>query len=419
MLYCWWSIRQNLREKSELKMRKHLISLLLALAVCAGLLCVPAYASSGDFTIENGVLTKYTGSGGNVTIPDSVTKIGGNAFAGCASLTSVAIPNSVTKIGDWAFSGCTSLTSVTIPDSVTEIGWDAFNGCTSLTSVTIPDSVTEIGDGVFNGCTRLTIYGDAGSHAEDFAKAQSIPFVTIFVIDNGTLTKYNGVERNVVIPNGVTKIGQGAFLDCTGLTSVAIPDSVTEIGPWAFKGCTSLTSVTIPNGVTTIYDYAFFNCTGLTSITIPDSMTEIEDFAFADCTSLTDVYYAGSEEQWEHIEKDYNAPLSSAKIHYNSAGQPGNGEASAEAGKTGGFPVVPVVVVVALAVGAAVFVMKKKGQPAAAPTAPAPAPETPPAPAPVEKPAATPNFCPNCGQQLEPGAKFCPNCGNGLTGGKN
>ncbi len=139
----------------------------------------------GDFMIENGVLKKYKGTGGDVTIPDGVTEIGGRAFDGCSSLASVTIPDSVTKIGDSAFSGCSSLASVTIPDGVTEIGDSAFSGCSSL--------------------------------------------------------------ANVVIPYGVTAIGWDAFSDCTNLTSVTIPSSVEEMGFSVFDGCSlSITAETVP-----------------------------------------------------------------------------------------------------------------------------------------------------------------------------
>ena len=91
----------------------------------------------------------------SITIPNSVTSIGEDAFTG-SGLTSVTIPNSVTSIGSIAFRYCSSLTSVTIPNSVTSIGEAAFLGCTSLTSVTIPESVTSIGEAAFYGCSGLT-----------------------------------------------------------------------------------------------------------------------------------------------------------------------------------------------------------------------------------------------------------------------
>ena len=91
----------------------------------------------------------------SVTIPNSVTSIGGWAFCGCSGLTSVTIPNSVTYIGEYAFGGCSGLTSVTIPNSVTSIGSYAFSGCSGLTSVTIPNSVTRIGWNAFQYCSGL------------------------------------------------------------------------------------------------------------------------------------------------------------------------------------------------------------------------------------------------------------------------
>ena len=101
------------------------------------------------------IITKYTGSDKNLTIPSeingkSVTSIGNSAFSWRSRLTSVTIPDSVTSIGDRAFYYCSSLTSVTIPNSVTSIGEYVFTDCPSLTSITIPDSVTSIGDAAFN-----------------------------------------------------------------------------------------------------------------------------------------------------------------------------------------------------------------------------------------------------------------------------
>ena len=92
----------------------------------------------------------------NTIIPNSVTRIGYDAFSGCSGLTSVTIPSSVTSIGSSAFYGCSGLTSVTIPSSVTSIGSSAFSGCSGLTSVTIPSSVTSIGSYAFSGCSSLT-----------------------------------------------------------------------------------------------------------------------------------------------------------------------------------------------------------------------------------------------------------------------
>lgn len=91
----------------------------------------------------------------STNIPQSVTKIGRHAFAGCASLECVTIPEAVTEIEDYAFCYCRLLESITIPKSVTKIGNSAFKGCKSLKSITITESVTEIETLAFLGCSSL------------------------------------------------------------------------------------------------------------------------------------------------------------------------------------------------------------------------------------------------------------------------
>ena len=117
-----------------------------------------------------------------------------------------------------------------------------------------------------------------------------------FLSDN-----YSGLV-SVVIPesvtyNGttyrVTSIGNKAFYDCSGLTSVTIPNSVTEIGGSAFDGCVGLTSIIIPNGVTSIGWGAFSGCSSLTSITIPNSVTSIGMWAFI---GVPNIVYSGTAE---------------------------------------------------------------------------------------------------------------------------
>ena len=289
------------------------------------------------YSVSENTITGLTDYGKSLTVLNipsvidgkPVTSIGGSAFSGCKGLTSVTIPDSVTSLGELAFSNCTGLTSVTIGNGVTSIGNQAFSGCSGLTSITIPDSVTSIGTDAFYKCEKLTsIY-----YTGDIAGWCGISGHNYIMSSSRTL--YIGgkkVEGDLIIPDSVTSIGDGAFRGCkgltsilgsatnvstvakqakpisftvnitsgtsigdcafegcTGLTSVTIPDSVTSIGHQAFYGCKGLTSVTIPDSVTSIYSYAFYGCTGLTSITIPDSVTSINISAFSSCTELTSV----------------------------------------------------------------------------------------------------------------------------------
>ena len=287
----------------------------------------------GVTSIGNAAFISYDHQLQNVTIPDSVTRIGANAFSGCAELKDITIPNSVTSIGLGAFSDCTGLTEVTIPDSVTAIGSCAFDDCTNLETIVIPESVTDIGftesEGqtgtpVFSGCEKLTIKGVKGSAAEEYANAFSIPFEeieaqqptsgkcgdnltwaledgTVTISGTGDMTNYSGGADGVkspfwdldfdtlVIEDGVTGIGSAAFSHSKKLSSVSISESVTKIGGSAFEQCEALTSVAIPDGVTEIDDYAFGWCYSLASVTIPESVTGIGRGAFTQTKWLYDL----------------------------------------------------------------------------------------------------------------------------------
>ena len=274
----------------------------------------------------------------SITIPDGVTSIGGGAFENCSSLTSIPIPDSVTSIGESAFAYCSSLTSITIPDGVTSISWSAFKDCTGLTNITIPDSVISIGREAFSGCrslTSITIPGGVTNigyrafygciHLNKVYAASLDSWLKIDCSDwktnpccNGADLYFNGeIVKDVVIPGGVTSIGDSAFHGCSSLTSITIPGSVTSIGEYAFSNCTGLTIISILDGVTSISDGVFSDCTGLTSIMIPSCVTNIGYRAFSGCRKLTEVYILNPDCITEESSDDI---FSSAATIYSHAG---------------------------------------------------------------------------------------------------
>ena len=230
----------------------------------------------------------------SITIPNSVTSIGGVGVFKCNRLesiivdpaneiyasidgilynkdistllvcprakTAVTIPNSVTSIGEDAFWGCNALTSITIPNSVTSIGSSAFLDCDALTSITIPNSVTYIGRNAFWGCDALT---------------------------------------SVTIPNSITSIADNTFYDCIALTSVTLPNSVTSIGKDAFWGCNALTSVTIPSSVTSIGYNAFFY-SNLSEIYCHPDIPPTASSPFSDATLKNATLYVPEESKSEY-----------------------------------------------------------------------------------------------------------------------
>ena len=266
---------------------------------------------SDDFQIKDGVLTAYTGSDSAVFIPplvtaigdgafvgntvtetvyfsSSVTSIGMNAFAYCDHLKAVYMTDSVTSIGSYAFNYCTALEQFSFPASVTTVSEGCLSLCTALKEVTLPIGLTSVENYAFMGCDALTtVYYSAedsdwetlrthiGSYNDPLLNAERR---RAFIIEKGTLVRYQGTDTSVRVPNGVTAIGEEAFKDNTYLEGVNFPASVKTIGKSAFEGCSELYGVSLPAG-----------------------LTAVGDNAFADCSSLSSIYFDGTYEQWKEI----------------------------------------------------------------------------------------------------------------------
>ena len=254
------------------------------------------------------------------------TSIGSNAFYGCSDLTSVTIGNGVTSIGGSAFSGCSGLTSVTIGNGVTSIGFSAFERCSGLTAVYITDIAAWCGIEFDTSYSNPLYYAHNLYLNGELVTDLVIPNSVTSISSNAFYGCSN--LTSIIIPNSVTSIGFGAFENCSSLESITLPfvgatkdgtsnthfgyifgassgynnsyvptslkeiiiTGGTSIGDYAFYNCTGLTSITIPDSVTSIGNRAFYNCSGLTLIIIPDSVTSIGSYAFDGCSKLIEVY---------------------------------------------------------------------------------------------------------------------------------
>ena len=264
---------------------------------------VAAATNTFDFNLTTGTITKYNGTDTVVVIPSkingvTVTTIGTDAFLGL-NITSVTIPDSVTEIGSNAFADCTNLTSVNYKGDWSNLTIQSGNPA-------VQDAVNaQLFDFEFTPDNTAVIVIRYKGTAADVTIPSCYKGKPVTVIDPVAFYN-NSAVTSVTIPDSVTAIPDYAFGYCSQLTNISIPNSVTFIGFSAFNSCTSLKSITLPSSLSTIQSYAFYNCENLKTIRIPVSVTFIGNYAFAGCPSSMTVTYPGSKTQWDAITKGSN-----------------------------------------------------------------------------------------------------------------
>lgn len=267
-----------------------------------------------------------------MTIPASVTSIGGTSFINCRSLrafygkyssedhrllisnnqliafapagiTTYEIPEGITSIATFSFFGCSQLVSLVLPETLVSIYGGSFMGCSSLTQMKIPDSVTYIPTGAFGGCTALESF--SGKFATSDARCLVINKELIAFAPAG-LTSY-------IVPNGIEVLGQSVFSDCARLQSVSLPTSLKKIQYFAFGRCTSLEMLVIPTNVTDLGISAFSGCKSLGTITVePLTPPNAGEDLFKDCAGF-DIYVP--EDALKNYQSANNWSNYSSRMH--------------------------------------------------------------------------------------------------------
>ena len=232
----------------------------------------------------------------DVSIAESVTSIGGDAFRECRILEEVILPTGLTQLGTGVFLYCDALISIIVPEGVTIIGSDTFEFCPNLNSITFPGGLTEIGPWALKGANKLAsitckattppsigndAFGGVNSSIPVYVPAAS---VEAYKAANGWI-KFTNIQPMVVSgtcgENLTWKFIAGGELIIEGTGEMTS-------APWSvYKDF--IDEITIREGVTSIVDGAFQNCSALTSVEIPNSVTSIGDNVFSGCSNLTSI----------------------------------------------------------------------------------------------------------------------------------
>lgn len=259
----------------------------------------------------------------SIILPNSITYVGKGAFSWCEKLKNVVFSNNLSSILEKTFEGCTKLSNIMIPDNIKKIENDVFNGCHNLKHVSLPKGLIYIGDRTFQFCEQLSdiilpcslLYiGDEAFHICKSLNKINLPhnlehigaaaFIgtniksvvsdsTNFVFNDGclidlkekTLLAFLSDEEDVKLPDGITHIGYGAFIECK-IRQIILPLTLTHVAAEAFGWCRSLSSIAFPSGVIQVGNNAFTVCETLSSVEFREGLSYLGDEVFSLCKKL-------------------------------------------------------------------------------------------------------------------------------------
>ena len=276
-----------------------------------------------------------------IVLPEGITEIGANAFEGCTSLKEINFPSNLEKINQLAFKDCSSLESINLPDQLTVIDIGAFWGCSSIKSIELPDSLRKIGGAAFAECSLLTnihipenvetIYSSIIRDCPLVADITVDPENKYFRAESGALYDIEMESliayapayqaESFTIPESVREIWANAF-NCSILREIIIPEGVQKIGTLAFANMSNLKYLIIPDGVRSIDQRIINGTTSLERLVIGKGITEIKDISLGNC-SIKEIYISSSvikiaPEALKGIAELENIIVDEANIVYKS-----------------------------------------------------------------------------------------------------
>ena len=243
----------------------------------------------------------------NFLLPESLTFIGGYAFANMGSLENCIVPNNVTTLGEGAFKNDSLLASVVLSNRLPILNKELFSNCVVLDNLSIPASVTEIKNNAFTNCTSMkNLRIENGTEVMTVGRGlngvtsmfRDCPIEKLHLgrwltydVNSSVCAPFQGQKDLTELTLGETvgTIGKYLFENCSALPEVVIPNGVESIGEESFYNCQSLSRLTLGEGLTSLGERAFFRNISLDNVKMPSTLTAISDGCFSGCASLVNL----------------------------------------------------------------------------------------------------------------------------------